>query len=420
MVNATASAVDTVSLHSAEVIAAAIARRMKLLRSSKKSSSLLMKSWDLSKAYKHLPLHESSLSDAFLCVWNPNSKQTVLYGQRVLPFGARSSVHGFCRTSLGIWVIGVSLFLLQWTVFFDDFVGCESPALAKTFDLCADGLFSLLGWDIAQDKASNFDTVAKILGLSVDLSDTSLGVVKLSNTENRKQEISDALEVFLQAGSLSRKDGERLRGRLQFAETQIAGKSASLAYRTLSKHINAGGGNLSPEVKDAMVTLKDRVVLAPPRLVCDRACYTWHLYVDASNDDNRSGVGGILVSENGSFIGHFSEFLEDEALRILNPHLSENPIFEFECFAIWCGLEVWSKLFKGCNLIAFTDNEGALNCMIHGASKNEVGGRIVLATHELCDVAHIYPWFERVNTASNLADRPSRGESSPNWGARLA
>ena len=116
MVNATASAVDTVSLHSAEVIAAAIARRMKLLRSSKKSSSLLMKSWDLSKAYKRLPLHETSLSDAFLCVWNPNSKQTVLYGQRVLPFGARSSVHGFCRTSLGIWVIGVSLFFVHSTI----------------------------------------------------------------------------------------------------------------------------------------------------------------------------------------------------------------------------------------------------------------------------------------------------------------
>ena len=417
MVNATASAVDTVSLHSAEVIAAAIARRMKMLRSSKNSSSLLMKSWDLSKAYKHLPLHESSLSDAFLCVWNPNSKQTLLYGQRVLPFGARSSVHGFCRTSLGVWVIGVSLFLLQWTVFFDDFVGCESP---RPLTCVQTGCSPFLDGASRRTKQATLIRFAKILGLSVDLSDKSLGVVKLSNTENRKQEISDALEVFLQAGSLSRKDDERLRGRLQFAETQIAGKSASLAYRTLSKHINAGGGNLSPEVKDAMVTLKERVVLAPPRLVCDRACYTWHLYVDASNDDNRSGVGGILVSENGSFVGHFSEYLEDEALRILNPHLSENPIFEFECFAIWCGLEVWSKLFKGCNLIVFTDNEGALNCMIHGASKNEVGGRIVLATHEFCDVAHIYPWFERVNTASNLADRPSRGESSPIGVLRLA
>ena len=63
---------------------------------------------------------------------------------------------------------------------------------------------------------------------------------------------------------------------------------------------------------------------------------------------------------------------------------------------------------------------GALYCMIHGISKNEVGGRIVLATHDLCDEAHVYPWFERVNTASNLADRPSRGESSRNWGLGLA
>ena len=57
--------------------------------------------------------------------------------------------------------------------------------------------------------------------------------------------------------------------------------------------------------------------------------------------------------------------------------------------------------------------------MIHGTNKNDVGGRIVLATHDLCDEARVYPWFERVNTASNLADRPSRGESSPNWGAKI-
>ena len=133
--------------------------------------------------------------------------------------------------------VGVSRFLLQWTVFFNDFVSSESPALARTFDLCAGGLFSLLGWDI----------VAKILSLSVDLSDTSLGIVKLSNTESRKQEISEALNFFLQAGSLSRRDGERLRGRLQFAETQIAGNRASLAYRTLSNTSTLGAGICRPK-----------------------------------------------------------------------------------------------------------------------------------------------------------------------------
>ena len=143
------------------------------------------------------------------------------------------------------------------------------------------------------------------------------------------------------------------------------------------------------------------------------------LHVDASNDDDRAGIGGVLISENSSFVGHFSDFLETEVSNVLNPHLSENPIFEEECFAIWCGIETWSKLFRGCNLIVLTDSEGALNCMIHGTSKNDVGGCVVLATHNLCDEAHAYPWFERVNTASNLAGRPSRGESSPNWGAKV-
>ena len=113
-------------------------------------------------------------------------------------------------------------------------------------------------------------------------------------------------------------------------------------------------------------------VLAPSRLVCDPACYTWHLYVDASNVDDRAGIGGVLISENGSFIGHFSDFLEAEILNVLNPHL-RTP-FSSLSFAIWCGIETWSKLFRGRNLIVFTDNEGALNCMIHGTSKNDVGG----------------------------------------------
>jgi hypothetical protein len=39
----------------------------------------------------------------------------------VLPFGARAAVMGFCRTSYAIGRIGVVVFNLHWTVYFDDF-----------------------------------------------------------------------------------------------------------------------------------------------------------------------------------------------------------------------------------------------------------------------------------------------------------
>ncbi|CAE7484139.1 unnamed protein product, partial [Symbiodinium sp. CCMP2456] len=220
-------------------------------------------------------------------------------------------------TSLSIWSIGVAIFLLHWGVFFDDFIGCETPVLSKLFELCADGLFMILGWTTAADK-----------------------------------------------------------------------------------------GAVAPCFQGRCIT--------------DRSCYTWHLYVDASNDNEKAGIGGILLSEAGSYIGHFSEYLDESAKGILNTSESENPIFELECFAIWCGIWTWARLFRNTQVIIFTDNEGALYSMVNGRSTNDAGSRIVSSTHRLLDEHFVNSWFERVNTFSNLADEPSRGISKTEWGARAA
>ena len=122
------------------------------------------KTWDLNKAYKNLPLHSAAVDDAFLCVYNPDSCTPEIYGQRVLPFGARASVHGFCRTSLGLWTICTSLFWLHLNVYFDDFIGVESVSLARIFDLCMNGVLMLLGWDTASDKDTTFSALTKVVG----------------------------------------------------------------------------------------------------------------------------------------------------------------------------------------------------------------------------------------------------------------
>eukprot|EP00439_Symbiodinium_sp_Y106_P070600 s945_g12.t1 len=419
-VNATTSASDTITVHSADVLAAALSYRIHKLRSIRRSSKLVARAWDLSKAYKNLALHPDSVSDAFLAVWNPDTMCTEIYGQLVLPFGARSSVHSFCRTSLGIWIIGVHVFLLHWGVYFDDFVGSEEPCLARLFELCADGLFALLGWATSSDKASEFDTIAQVLGLKINLGEAALGFIYFENTEHRRDHLVATLNDIIDSSFLSRKDGERLRGRLQFAEQQISGKRAGLAFRELSKHVASGGGRLDPGTLSALLFLKEHVASAPARCIADRSCYTWHLYVDASNDDSKSGIGGILIAETGSYIGHFSEYLDETTLADLNTSGSENPIFELECFAIWCGICSWARLFRHCHLIIFTDNDGALHSMINGRSENDSGGRIVSATHNLLDEHFVHPWFERVNTSSNIADFPSRGISKQEWGIRVS
>ena len=86
----------------------------------------------------------------------------------------------------------------------------------------------------SSDKENPFGSIAKVLGLKINLEDARLGKIYMCNTESRQQELFESLSAVLEKSFLSRKDGERLRGRMQFAEAQIAGKAAGLAAKLAS------------------------------------------------------------------------------------------------------------------------------------------------------------------------------------------
>ena len=415
--NSTASASDTITLHSADCIAAGLSHR---LQHDNKCAlhRLLLKSWDLHKAYKNLPLSGKALEDSFLSVFDPDLPGARLFHQKVLPFGSRHSVHGFCRVSLGLWKILVRLLWVHISVFFDDFVAAEIEPLAKLCDMAVSMAFSLLGWTTSSDKENPFGSIAKVLGLKINLEDARLGKIYMCNTESRQQELFESISGVLERNFLSRKDGERLRGRLQFAEAQIAGKAARLAYKQLTRFLCNGGGPLDDTTKTALLMLRDRVNYGIPRCISANTLNSLHIYVDASCEGDKVGLGGVIINERGTRLGHFSEFASPAVIAKVNPE-SGNPIFEFECLAIYVALRLWHKLALGTNTVIFTDNEGALACMINGISDNEYGALIVKHTHELCDNSHLNLWFERVNTHANIADAPSRGVSTVELGKRF-
>ena len=85
--NSTSSATDTITVHTADCIAAGLSYR--LGNDTKcKDSGLLIRTWDLQKAYKNLPLATEALDDAFLCIFNPATGAGEIFKQRVLPFGS--------------------------------------------------------------------------------------------------------------------------------------------------------------------------------------------------------------------------------------------------------------------------------------------------------------------------------------------
>ena len=82
-------------------------------------------------------------------------------------------------------------------------------------------------------------------------------------------------------------------------------------------------------------------------------------------------------------------------------------------------MQAWRTRLAECHTVIFTENNGALGSTVEGYSDNECGARIVHLVHAVLDQTNSVAWFERVSSASNLADAPSRGDMTNMRGARF-
>ena len=144
----------------------------------------------------------------------------------------------------------------------------------------------------------------------------------MRNTASRCDELRDTISAILERGTLARKECERLRGRLQFASNQVAGKKAGLAFKVLSRHLRTRQTSVDDELRTALLFLRDRFLEGPPRAPSANVLHLWHVYVDASCDNDWIGLGGVLISDSGARVGYFSEWATAELRQLMGPNSS--------------------------------------------------------------------------------------------------
>ena len=413
-INDATTVLNKCTVDGVDTIAAAIASTMKALRARGKSSKLHGRSFDLKSAYRQLAVSDSSLRWARLAVYCPEDKKTHCFQQFSLPFGARSSVVAFLRCARMLQWFAMKLDIIA-TCYFDDYVCISQPELAANTSKCFETLLDLLGrkYDKSGDKSDQMSETVSALGVLFDLSKTGSGKLFVSNTEKRKVDVCEQVAEALARGVLSQHAAASLKGRLGFAEGQLFGRGVKRLINELGKHAlhPPKRNELQEETLCALRDVSERIEKAPPRMVDCHTDETCLMFTDACFDSEakEGGIGGVLINRCGYVTSWFGHKVSSAFCSSFMAEDQEQAIGELEAFAVLAGLDLWKKHLSAKHLICFVDNEGARYLILKGYSGNPTISRIVHNIALLEESYFILPWYSRVPTECNIADKPSRG-----------
>jgi ribonuclease HI len=409
-VNASVSQSETATVHTVDHVASLIACFLRKAAELSSKRDLSAKTWDLADAYKQIPLSDHAFSnDAFLAVYNPKTCKAEVFQQKVLPFGSVASVTAFLRVAHGLWKIGNKLLRLMWTSYFDDFFSVTETVTTKHTDLVIASMFSILGWKLSSDKLISYDTTCKVLGVKFDLRMSGDGLSFVTNTEDRAMELCETLDAVIQTRQLRKTDGEKLRGRLQFASGQLFGRGLRNHLRVLSKHIQSSRQTLCENTLASLGCIRAQLLANNPRSISGPMSDHIHVYVDASFDpDGYSGVGGIAYNSDGSTLAFFSEEIDRHFIQEVMEADQKTIIQELEMLALLIAAELWCPIANGRRIVAFSDSESVRGSFLKTWSANDPCSDVLQKIFSVEESFGSIIWLERVPGQSNPADHFSR------------
>lgn len=385
-------------------------------KTKSRSANLVGKTYDLRKAYRQLAVRESHLAFAWIAV-SDSGGTPQFFRLNSMPFGATASVAAFLRIAEAIKQIGLAQLGLVWTSFFDDFIVICEEGQAEATEKCVRLLFRLLGWDVSEEPEKNhpFSKTFQALGVVIDLRPLRGGHFCIGNTQSRREELTERINMVMAADRLGPAEALSLRSRLLFAESQIFGRTAKRALQTVGE-VGLGTSTmspLSPQLKTSLAWLRDRVLQQPPRQISVDEAPTLNLFLDGACEEDggqKTSIGGLLCDASGRGLFCFGEVIPQEIVDKWSARGVKQLIFEAELLPYVIAMHIFSDHIRRCNLLVFIDNEAARYSWIAASAHSDVASFIVSEGARLESELAISPYFCRVPTHSNLADGPSRDD----------
>ena len=142
-----------------------------------------------------------------------------------------------------------------------------------------------------------------------------------------------------------------------------------------------------------------------------------YLFTDGSCEpDEKSptkitaGYGAVLFDPTDGTFQSFGGNLPNEILEILSEDGTKRQVVgQSELFPCVAARDVWGRKLQGRLVMCYIDNEAAKYALIKGTSPTYMSAWLVQQFWEKEAQLETFSWFERVPSAANCADEPSRG-----------
>ncbi|CAL1132459.1 unnamed protein product [Cladocopium goreaui] len=302
------------------------------------------------------------------------------------------------------------------SAFFDDFPTMAADAEAAQTDKCVGFLFDLLGIQYAKEGKKNqpFSTEMRALGLIFDLAGFDEGVVFIKHTPERRSELLERITAILNSDELSPKEAESFRGRVQWFESFLFGRTANLAIHRLGKRALIKGGRqghkLDAELRTSLEFLRHRVEHGAPLQLTATTEQAILIFTDGAFDEETGigSIGGVLLDHTGTALSYFSERVPNLLMELFLKE-AENPIYLVELLAVHVAAFLWGGQTFGRYIVMYIDNEASRMALVKAYSSTLLGNVVIQLFVQEEDQHQWKVWFGRVCSHSNIADGPSRG-----------
>jgi len=237
-----------------------------------------------------------------------------------------------------------------------------------------------------------------------------LGRLTVANKPGRLEKMKDMLMDIKKRGKITKAEAQTIQGLLNYASGFFLGSSCRMATRCFSNLIS----DSKKVSEDDISSLCDFTAAclektSPRSWTCSVHESNIVVFTDGSFENGVGLWGAVILDDATGQRDVFCGQVPDVLIKGWNRLAGEQVISQIEAYAALLVRWYFRKQWTGRKAIFFQDNDAARYSLIKAASSSASMMLIVQAFHVVDASFPMMAWIERVPSASNIADWPSRG-----------